>query len=129
MKRRDPLPRLVDIRESIEGIEAILAGTPFETYRDTWHIQRAVERGIEIISEASRAVPKDLKERHPEIPWRQISGIGNILRHEYAHISPKIIWEVTQVHLPPLKQAIDAMIAHVEAERTESSSARDGDSP
>jgi uncharacterized protein with HEPN domain len=62
-----------------------------------------VERGLEIISEASRRPPPELKARHPHIPWPQIAGIGNILRHEYERVAYDVIWRLVQEDLPPLK--------------------------
>jgi uncharacterized protein with HEPN domain len=68
-----------------------------------------VQRAIEIISEASRAIPEELKRARPEIPWPQVRGIGNILRHEYQGLSDPIIWRVVTDELPRLKTAIEAI--------------------
>jgi uncharacterized protein with HEPN domain len=62
-----------------------------------------VERGIEILSEASRHLPDDIKARHQDIPWRQIAGIGNILRHDYERIAHDVLWRIVQDDLPPLE--------------------------
>jgi uncharacterized protein with HEPN domain len=69
-----------------------------------------VQRAIEIISEASRAIPDELKQTRPEIPWPRVRGIGNILRHEYQGLSDPIIWRVATDELPRLKIAIEAMM-------------------
>jgi len=63
----------------------------------------AVERAIEIISEASRRLSSDLKARHPEIPWPKVAGIGNVLRHDYEDVSPPVLWKVTREDLPLLE--------------------------
>jgi len=63
-----------------------------------------VERGIEIISEASRHLPDALKARHSEIPWRKVAGVGNVLRHEYERIAPEVLWSVAHDDLPTLEQ-------------------------
>jgi uncharacterized protein with HEPN domain len=55
-------------------------------------VRRAVERELEIISEASRHIPADLQEAAPEVPWREIAGIGIVLRHEYQRVADKIVW-------------------------------------
>lgn len=62
-----------------------------------------VERGLEIISEVSRRLPPELKARHPQVPWSQIAGIGNILRHDYERIAYDVIWRLVREDLPPLK--------------------------
>lgn len=78
-----------------------------------WLLRHGVQRGIEIISEAARRIPPELQARHPNIPWTQIMGIGNVLRHEYHRVSDMLIWNVVQEHLPPLKTAIAAIEAEL----------------
>jgi uncharacterized protein with HEPN domain len=77
-------------------------------------MQRAVERGLEIISEASRHIPPDLKASAPDIPWRQISAIGNLLRHEYQRADITATWNIIAEHLPPLAAAIKRLITESE---------------
>ena len=66
----------------------------------------AVTRCLEIISEASRRLPDDLKARHPQIPWRDIAGAGNIYRHDYEDVQAKIIWRTVQGSLDALLAAV-----------------------
>ncbi len=70
-----------------------------------------MQRGIEIISEASRRLPAELLESQPQIPWLKIFGIGNVLRHEYHRLSDQIIWNIVLHELPPLKEATVKMLA------------------
>jgi uncharacterized protein with HEPN domain len=107
--------RLDDILEAISGIQATTHGVSFTEYAAAWHLCRATERGIEIISEASRSIPEALKAFRPEIPWRQLADIGNLLRHEYQRVEPLIIWNIVQEHLPPLEEAIKAISAEIES--------------
>ncbi|MBV6341910.1 HepT-like ribonuclease domain-containing protein, partial [Candidatus Magnetobacterium casense] len=58
----------------------------------------------EIISETSRHLTDDMKGRHPKIPWQQVAGIGNILRHDYGNISAPIIWKLVRDDLPHLRR-------------------------
>lgn len=64
---------------------------------------------MEIISEAFAKLPKSLKGTKAHIPWPQIKGIGNMLRHEYAAIQDAVIWKTATKHLAPLKKAIAAI--------------------
>lgn len=114
---RTVLLRLSDIIDAISGIEAVIGQASFKSYTDNWGMQRAVERGLEIISEASRHIPDDLKELAPDIPWRQIAAIGNLLRHEYQRTDMRATWNIVGEHLPPLAAAIRLLTA--EAERQE----------
>ena len=56
-----------------------------------------------LFSEATKHIPDDLKSRYPEIPWHQIAGIGNVLRHDYDLVDDRVIWDVAKVHFPRLR--------------------------
>jgi len=92
-------------------------GLEYEHYVSVWHIKHASERGDEIISEASRHVPGSLKEAAPNIPWRQIAGVGNILRHGYATISDRVVWDIIVNHLDPLEAAARRLLEPIEIEQ------------
>jgi uncharacterized protein with HEPN domain len=108
---RTPRARLLDMLEAIEGIRAAVAGLDYAAYQRGWVVRRAVERGLEIISEASRHVPAEVKAAHPEVPWRQIAGIGNVLRHEYQRVEDRLVWNVVQGHLGALETAVRSTLA------------------
>ncbi|MBP1850062.1 HepT-like ribonuclease domain-containing protein [Rhizobium halophytocola] len=69
----------------------------------------AGQRALEIISQAARHLPDELLAHAPGVPWKQIRGIGNILRHQYHQIADDVIWAVVTDHLEPLKAAVLAM--------------------
>jgi uncharacterized protein with HEPN domain len=106
--------RLEDIAEAVRGIRRTLDGVDLREFSDSWMMQRAVERGLEIISEAGRALPERSKQAHPSVPWAQIAGIGNILRHEYHRVEPTIIWNITETHLATLEDAVVSLLAEEE---------------
>ena len=62
------------------------------------------QRGVEIISEASRHFTDEMKARHPEIPWQKVAAIGNVLRHNYENIAAPVIWKLAQTDLPALEK-------------------------
>jgi uncharacterized protein with HEPN domain len=104
-------PVLREILAAIDGIEAAINGKTFANFQSEWLLRHGIERGIEIISEATRHLPAEVLASHPEIPWEQVKGIGSVLRHEYHRISDRIIWAVAVERLPPLKAAIKAIEA------------------
>jgi uncharacterized protein with HEPN domain len=97
-------PRLSDIIEAIERIERTLDGISLETFEADWEKRWLIERGIEIISEASRHLPDDLKTRQTGVPWSKVAGIGNILRHDYDRVAPDVLWKLAIDDLPVLYQ-------------------------
>jgi uncharacterized protein with HEPN domain len=100
---------LNDILEAIGRVEEITRDKTLVDFEKSWQLRWLVQRAIEIISEASRAIPPETTDTHPEIPWAQVRGIGNVLRHEYQGLSDPIIWRVVTDELPRLKRAIEAI--------------------
>jgi uncharacterized protein with HEPN domain len=94
--------RLEDIVEAIAAIGAYTSGKSFDDYVAERMLRDAVERNIERISEASRHIPRNLKAKHPEIPWRKVAGSGSILRHAFRD-------------LPPLKAAVEQILGEIDA--------------
>lgn len=71
----------------------------------------AVTRCLEIMSEASRRLPEELKARHPSIPWREMAGAGNVYRHDCEDIELQQIWDAVQQALPPLRAVVAQELA------------------
>jgi uncharacterized protein with HEPN domain len=70
----------------------------------------ASERFLEKICEAAKYIPAERKAQHAQIPWEQIRGLGNRLRHAYDDIDPQIIWTIIQEDLMPLREVAEAML-------------------
>jgi uncharacterized protein with HEPN domain len=104
--RRSIRSRLNDILHAIDGTVETIGDVDDNRFRTTFHIPRTVERCIEIVSEATRHIPEDMKARHPHIPWRQIAAIGNVLRHDYDIVDDRITWEIATVHFPALRTVV-----------------------
>ncbi len=103
MAARSIIARLTDIVEAIERIRGTLGDASLETFEGDWRKQWLVERGVEIVSEASRHLPHELKARHPEIPWQKVAGVGNVLRHDYGNVAAPIMWKLAQADLAALE--------------------------
>jgi uncharacterized protein with HEPN domain len=76
-----------------------------------------VTRCFEIVSEASRRLPDELKARHPDIPWRDIAGAGNIYRHSYEDVLEQILWRTLQQSVESLRQAVESELVRLAGEK------------
>jgi uncharacterized protein with HEPN domain len=86
----------------------------YADYRKSYVAVRVVERALEIISEAVRALPDELLSRHAEIDWTRIRGIGNFLRHEYHRLDTELLWDIATNKLPPMRPVVVRMIESLE---------------
>ncbi len=109
MVNRKVGPVLAEILEVIDGIEIHTAGKSQKDFEQDWLLRLAIQRALEIVSEASRHIPDELLPLAPDVPWKQIRGIGNILRHEYHKIAHEVIWVVVTENIVPLRTAIHSI--------------------
>ena len=105
---------IYEMLDAILGIEDATRGLTFQQVQQAWILRHGVQRGIEIISEASRRLPADLLSSRPEVPWPTLRAIGNVLRHEYHNIADEVLWGVVKRDLPVLKAALVAMQADID---------------
>lgn len=98
---------LIDILHNIVLAENFARDQTFKIFHDDLMRLYAVTRCLEIISEASRRLSDDLERRHPEIPWRQMAGAGNIYRHDHEDVAARRVWDTVQIALPPLRAVVE----------------------
>ncbi len=101
---------LRDILHHIELASRFADGFTLDQFKDDLKTVYATTRCLEIISEASRRLPEDLKARHAGITWKQMAAAGNVYRHDYEDVAARLVWETVQRALPPLKAVIEAEI-------------------
>jgi uncharacterized protein with HEPN domain len=110
---KSPRARLLHIRDEIEGVALIVGNLSFTEYQGSYLHRRAVERAVQIVSEAAKALPRDYLAQYPNAPWNSIVGIGNILRREYQHLDDTQLWEIATVHLPKLQPIVAQMLTEL----------------
>lgn len=101
--------RVRDILDEVCLLEEIARETDEIRFVKDVRLRHTAERAVEIISEASRHVPSDFKTRTSSIPWSTIASVGNVLRHEYYRVEPKILWDILTKRLAPLRQALEQL--------------------
>lgn len=99
--------QLLQIRDNIFLAKEFVDGLDYVAFRDNQLVFYAVTRCLEIISEASRQLPDDLKARHSDIPWKEMAGAGNIYRHDYEDVRQRLIWGTVHNRLPTLLAAVE----------------------
>ena len=116
MNEQGPLWRLGHILREIDIVLGHVGPMTNDEMGAQPATMRAVERCIEIISEATRHVPQEMRDSEPEIAWRKIINIGNLLRHEYYRINGDDMIRIVRDHLPQLRPAIVRLIGRLSAE-------------
>jgi uncharacterized protein with HEPN domain len=102
---------LSDIKDNIELARSFVAGSDFARFKDDLKTFYAATRCLEIISEASRRLPIDMKGRYPGIEWQRIANAGNVYRHEYDNVAEQRVWTTLHEALPALLAVIDQELA------------------
>jgi uncharacterized protein with HEPN domain len=97
---------LNDIRHNIALAESFVEAITYEAFiKDDLRVY-AVVRCLEIVSEASRRLPDELKSRHTSIAWRQMASAGNVFRHEYESVAAQRVWRTLTVDLAELRRVV-----------------------
>jgi uncharacterized protein with HEPN domain len=102
--------RIRDILSSITKIQEYTKGLDYKGFQDDTKTVDAVIRNLEIIGEAARHVPEDIATKYPEIPWKDMRDMRNLLSHEYFGVNAQILWETIQTDLPPLLHQLKALL-------------------
>jgi uncharacterized protein with HEPN domain len=105
---------LRDILYHIDLAFHFVSECDYSAFRNDLRTLYAVTRCLEIISEASRRLPKELQARHPSIAWKQMAGAGNIYRHDYEDVAPRFVWQTIERELPALRVVIELELSPLE---------------
>jgi uncharacterized protein with HEPN domain len=109
LEERD-LAYLWDMRETAREVLSFLEGVAFTDFQSNKVLRYAVERQLLVIGEAANRVSSELRERHPEIPWRPIIAQRHVLAHEYGEVLVERIWITATKSLPPLIAALEVLL-------------------
>ena len=102
---------LGDILESSELLQRYTCGLSFEEFSADTEKQDAVARRLEIIGEAVKRLPQELRDRYDDVPWREIAGARDVLIHEYFRIDLELAWETVRDEIPAFATRIREIIS------------------
>lgn len=110
MSKRNWKLFLEDILESIELIKQYVEKMKIDNFKEDRKTIDAVVRNLEIVGEASRYLPEEIKQKYPKIDWKGVAGLRNRIAHEYFGLSVEIIWEIITKELPVLKKEMEQVL-------------------
>lgn len=110
MGKRTSKLYLLDILEAAQKIEDFAGGLSFEEFKEDEKTFDAVVRNFEVLGEASNNVPEELKAKHPDVPWRQMISMRNILAHEYYEVAAQVVWDTIKENIPRVKLLIKKVL-------------------
>jgi uncharacterized protein with HEPN domain len=115
MPRDDRAPGFLwEMRDFALEVVQTTARSSVEEYVSDHVVRRSVERSLELIAEAAKQVSADFREAHPEIPWRSIIGLRNVLAHQYGRVDALEVWRVATVEVPLLLERLAALLPPTE---------------
>ncbi len=105
---------ILDILTSIDEIEEFTEGMDFEEFAVDKKTINAVIRSLEVMGEAVKKIPREIREKYPDIPWKYLAGMRDKLIHEYHGVDLEIVWEVIRTEIPPLRQRFEKVLRELE---------------
>jgi uncharacterized protein with HEPN domain len=112
--KRDHQLFIKDIISAMKSIEEFVEGLSLDEVEEDDKTSSAVIRKFEIIGEATRHVPDNLKEKYPDIPWKRMAGMRDRLIHAYFGVDYRLVWEAIKIDIPELKPRLQEVLERLE---------------
>lgn len=103
-----------DLLNAINEIEEFIAGMDFQAFSTDKKTTNAVIRSLEVMGEAAKQIPSDMRKKYPKVPWKRIAGMRDKLIHQYWGVDLEIVWTVITEEIPPVKPLIENVFNDLE---------------
>ena len=103
---RDWLAFLDDMIRALEHVEGFCSGISEQEFQQDLRTLYAVQRAFEIVGEAAKQIPPDVRARHPAIDWRRVAGFRDVFSHAYFRVDPTLVWDTAVNKAPPLREQL-----------------------
>ena len=110
MSKRDPGATLRQLRDAACRLQEICGKHTLDSLRADWQATAALERYVEIVGEAVKRLPVELRENYPDVPWKEIAGTRDRLSHGYDDVDHQVLWAAVQNDVPVLLATIERML-------------------
>ena len=97
---------LTDIINSVDRIKDYTRNMNYDDFVEGRKTYDAVIHNLQIIGEATKQVPEIIRQKYPDIPWRQVAGLRDVIAHTYFMVNPEIVWNIINTELNPLRDCI-----------------------
>ena len=108
---------LRDLLDAIEKIQNFIKDLEFESFKQDDKTKFAVIRGLEIIGEATKHISEEFRKKYPEVPWKEMAGMRDVLAHDYFGVDEETVWLTAKEKIPQLKPSIEKILTEMSNEK------------
>lgn len=112
---REYIDYLKDIRDEIHQALAFVSGVSYEEFLENAMLNHAVVRSLEVVGEAAKGIPEDVRQQYPEVPWRRMAGMRDVLIHHYFGVDLEIVWRTATEILPDLAPQVERVLSELKS--------------
>ena len=109
-------PDALYLRHMLDAIDRVIEATQRVTREDfngEWMIQDAIVHELQILGEAAGRVSRELTDRHPEVPWRQVTGLRHKIVHDYFAVDLDVVWDTATLDVPAIRPVVETLLSRI----------------